>query len=181
LHISSVARGLRNSAQRDAKSTPPHNLVVVLFIDSAIQKFGDNLLSAVLFGSVARGDNDAESDVDLLLVFKELPKSRLERGDMVDEARSSVEPLLEYLRGLGFKPEVNTVALTAEEASKSKPLYLDLAEDAIVIVDKDYLFTRVLDKEGEIERARVEEDLAGQEEVVLVIKAGCQVRRNNRP
>ena len=35
------------------------------------KKFGDNIVKIILFGSYARGDYSAESDIDLLLVVKD--------------------------------------------------------------------------------------------------------------
>src|SRR5574341_1022066 len=39
------------------------------------EKFGANLLSLVLFGSVARGTAGDESDIDLLIILNETPAS----------------------------------------------------------------------------------------------------------
>ena len=43
------------------------------------EEFQDRLVSVVLYGSVARGDNRKDSDIDLLLVIKGLPKTITER------------------------------------------------------------------------------------------------------
>ena len=44
----------------------------------ALQRvFMDKLVSVVVFGSVARGETRVDNDVDLLIVVRGLPKSRL--------------------------------------------------------------------------------------------------------
>ncbi|MFQ5520218.1 MAG: nucleotidyltransferase domain-containing protein, partial [Candidatus Methylomirabilia bacterium] len=40
---------------------------------------GENLVSIVLFGSVARGEARADSDIDLLIVGEEFPQGRFAR------------------------------------------------------------------------------------------------------
>ena len=40
-----------------------------LFIQKVKDKFGDELQRIILFGSRARGDNDPNSDYDLILIF----------------------------------------------------------------------------------------------------------------
>ncbi len=41
--------------------------------DRAVAHYGDNLVSLVVFGSVARGTATPESDIDLLIVLREKP------------------------------------------------------------------------------------------------------------
>ena len=44
-----------------------------------IKEYGENLVSAIIFGSVARNTFTEESDIDLLILCKKVPKSRMER------------------------------------------------------------------------------------------------------
>lgn len=56
------------------------------------ERFGADLVSVVLFGSRARGEARPESDIDLLVVIRGLPRRRFERYDgSRDLAR--IEPL----------------------------------------------------------------------------------------
>ncbi|MFP3189171.1 MAG: nucleotidyltransferase domain-containing protein, partial [Sulfolobaceae archaeon] len=41
------------------------------------EEFKDDLISVVVYGSVARGDNRNDSDVDLLIIMKNLPKDSM--------------------------------------------------------------------------------------------------------
>ena len=95
---------------------------------------------AVLFGSVARGDAREDSDIDLLVVAEGWPASLAERR----------RPLLaewERVRKERHLPVVawNLVTKTPEEARHHSPLYLDLVEGGILIVDRRAVFRCVLD------------------------------------
>lgn len=46
---------------------------LVALVDRLRQRYGDDLLRVVLFGSKARGDSDEESDIDVLVVVVRTP------------------------------------------------------------------------------------------------------------
>jgi predicted nucleotidyltransferase len=46
-------------------------------VDEMKRYFDKNLVSVVLYGSLARGDVKKDSDIDLLVIFEDLPKERL--------------------------------------------------------------------------------------------------------
>lgn len=48
-----------------------------------LERFGANLISLVLFGSVARGTAKQESDIDLLIILKDAPDSYYRRFEPV--------------------------------------------------------------------------------------------------
>jgi predicted nucleotidyltransferase len=101
---------------------------------------GPRLVSLVLFGSVARGDARESSDIDLIIVAEGFPRSLADRR----------RPLLadwEHVRKKRCLDAVewNLVTKTPEEARYHSPLYLDIVEDGILIVDRDRFFQSVLD------------------------------------
>lgn len=112
---------------------------------SAAQTFyGDRLVSVVLYGSVARGTMRHDSDVDVLIVARDLPRGRLKR---VQEFEAVEEALAEDLRraaGQGIHTALSPVLKTPEEASAGSPLFLDMVEDARVLYDKGDFFVRQL-------------------------------------
>ena len=61
------------------------NKVLDEFLQRCKQKFGDNLISIILFGSYARGMATEYSDVDLLIIAKNLPKRRIERYKLMSD------------------------------------------------------------------------------------------------
>ena len=56
--------------QRKLLLTPDEQAGVESFVAHLRQRYGDELLRVVLFGSKARGDSDAESDLDVLVVLQ---------------------------------------------------------------------------------------------------------------
>ncbi|MBI3181680.1 MAG: nucleotidyltransferase domain-containing protein [Myxococcales bacterium] len=108
---------------------------------------GDNLVSFVVFGSVARGEAAPGSDVDLLLVFRALPTSRAERFRIFYDAREALRQKTKDggLEAAGHPFDWSPVILTMEEARYHSPLYLDLVEDARLLLDRGGFFVQVLD------------------------------------
>jgi hypothetical protein len=115
------------------------------FCDELKAFWGDNLVSVVLYGSVARGDGDKDSDVDLLIVGEELPRSISARHDLVRPAFEALRDRMEELRERGYNADITWIVKTKAEAAHRSPLYLDMTEDAIVLYDKDGFFKGVLD------------------------------------
>jgi len=102
-------------------------------------RFGEQLISLVLFGSVARGAARPSSDIDLLLIAEGLPRSLRDRR----------RPFLEEWERARFAaglPSVtwNLVTKSPEEARTHSPLYLDLVEDGMVLLDRGGFFASVL-------------------------------------
>ncbi|WP_016731676.1 nucleotidyltransferase domain-containing protein [Saccharolobus islandicus] len=110
------------------------------------EEFKDDLISVVLYGSVARGDNRNDSDVDLLIIIKNLPKdSMLKRIRLFETKVEDKLNLDEYWKN-GYYISLSPILKTPEEAEKISPLYLDMAYDAIILYDKNQFFTKILQK-----------------------------------
>jgi len=107
---------------------------------------GDALISVVLYGSVARGSATGGSDIDLVVVVKDLPAGQLKRKKIVVEADKEIEPALEELRRDGIDASFSRILKTPDEASFITPLYLDLVEDAILLFDRDGFFYSILSR-----------------------------------
>jgi hypothetical protein len=99
---------------------------------------GKRLISIVLFGSVARRAAREGSDIDVLVVADGFPNSlRDRRRPLLDEwEHVRAERSLAYL-------EWNLVAKSLEEARVHSPLYLDVVEDGIVLIDRGGFMEKV--------------------------------------
>jgi predicted nucleotidyltransferase len=117
----------------------PFRSALAAAADAWLADLGDRLVSLVLFGSVARGQARASSDIDLLVVAEGLPRTLAERRrpllDSWERARAS--------RGLPHVQWSLVTKLPAEARVRS-PLYLDLVEEGILILDRQGFFEAVL-------------------------------------
>ncbi|MEM0010680.1 MAG: nucleotidyltransferase domain-containing protein, partial [Candidatus Bathyarchaeia archaeon] len=66
-------------------------------LNALILVFKDNLVSVIIYGSVARGQTRKDSDLDLFIVVDDLPASRFERNAMFYEAEKVVDKRLDEL------------------------------------------------------------------------------------
>src|SRR5574341_1126007 len=77
---------------------------------------GEALVSVVLFGSVARGEATATSDIDLLVVAEDLPPGRLARQDRIRAADEAIQVALQLLRRQGIFTDVHVLLKSPAEA-----------------------------------------------------------------
>lgn len=122
--------------------------IVELVAAHLLEGLGPNLVSLLIFGSFARGEAGAESDIDLLLVAEGLPERYAARLDLVRRIVHSDAITLwrEYLwkeKGVYHLQEI--VPLTPREASVTQPFYLDMVDDSIVIFEKGRFMESRLD------------------------------------
>ena len=80
---------------------------IVPTMRDALKKFGDRIKLALLYGSVARGDEHAASDVDLMVV------GRLQQIDLL--------PVLRKLEGR-FRRDVNVTLFSPEDFRRKRDL-----------------------------------------------------------
>jgi len=112
-----------------------------------IENFQDKLVSIVLFGSIARGEGKGESDIDLLIVIKDLPERYSERLKLFNEAVNGIGRLrLELWEKKRVYPLIDPIILTPEEASTNHPFYLDMVDGSILIFDRGNFMERKLEK-----------------------------------
>lgn len=116
------------------------------FVATLLHHWGDNLVSAVLFGSVARGEAGPTSDIDLLIVARELPKGRFARMDLLAPAMDACEPAREEILREGNYTDFTALIYTEQQAARTRPIYLDMVEDAVMLFDRDGYMAGVLDR-----------------------------------
>ena len=110
------------------------------------EEFQDKLISVVLYGSIARGDNRKDSDIDLLLVIKDLPKTITERVILFDKVERKLDDDIMRLMDEGYYVTFSPILKTPEEAMRFSPIYIDMTEDAIILYDRNEFFRKVLEK-----------------------------------
>jgi len=101
------------------------------------EHYGERLISLAVFGSVGRGTARPDSDIDFLLVVKNLPNGRMARvGEF-----SAIETALDIKGHLELSP----VFKTPEEIADGSPLLLDMVEDARVLFDREDFFKHAME------------------------------------
>ena len=117
------------------------------FLELLKETFGDSLVSLVLYGSVARGDAKADSDIDLLLILRDPPNNYHRRLDQVLGVQSDLgrEEVYKRMRErLEIEPFLSHIILSKEEADENRYMYLDIVEDAKILYDRDNFFAQRL-------------------------------------
>lgn len=114
--------------------------------DACLALYGDRLVSVAVFGSVGRGTPHADSDIDLLIVAHRLPRGRLGRTDEFRAAEAAVEPLIARAREDGLMTRISPVFKTPEAVEAGSLLFLDMIDDALILVDRGGFLRGALDR-----------------------------------
>ena len=101
------------------------------------ETFKDTIVSAILYGSVAKGSSRKDSDIDICLIFKSLPGSRHKRTLMIFPLIKAIREKKSYraLSQKGYIPEISPVLYTVKEIQNTKPIFLDMIEEGIILID----------------------------------------------
>ncbi len=115
--------------------------------DDIKKYFGADLISIILFGSMARGEIQKNSDIDLLIITENLPEERLKRQDIFMKLEGEINlEIKQIYEKWGFYPYISPILKTADEAKCLSPLYLDMVTDARIIYDRNNFFKNILEK-----------------------------------
>lgn len=136
----------------------PYNEILSALLYELLNSLGDKLVSFVVFGSVARGEAGKNSDIDILLVVKDLPKSKFKRQELFMKIEERIEGILNKFYEKNYFIDFSPILKTPEEALKITPLYLDMVEDAIIIFDREFfinILTRLKKRLDELGAQRV--------------------------
>jgi len=85
----------------------PYRSILKALLEALRKRFGDKLISLVVYGSVARGEFRRDSDLDILVIIEGLPKGRFKRQDLFMEVEKEVEPLIEDLWDEGYYQHIS--------------------------------------------------------------------------
>ncbi len=107
--------------------------------------YGQRLVATAVFGSVGRGTPREDSDVDLLIVARDLPAGRFRRLDEFLPVEARLDVALRAVRSDGHPVVLSPVFKTPAEVERGSPLFLDLVEDARILYDPESFLIRYLD------------------------------------
>jgi len=124
----------------------PHRLYVDLierYCEILYDRYRGRLISIALFGSIARGNWERDSDIDLIVVLEGWKNTPIwMRIRELQDLRRTLSETSEFKSALekGFTPNIQHYPLDLSEASKFHRIYIDASLDAIILYDKqDFL------------------------------------------
>lgn len=120
--------------------------LIQMFLYAVKERYQNDLVSMILFGSIERGKGKKESDIDLLVILESTSEAYYERlKPLVDiELKIRESPLYERYVKDGLLPYFSYLIFSMEEAEENHYVFLDMIEDSIVLYDKDDYFKKRL-------------------------------------
>lgn len=112
--------------------------ILTKFKQSLLERFGDELISLVLYGSVARGTARKESDIDLLIIVKDAPEVYYKRLEPVIDIELKLRE--EAFETTGAALMFSSMVLSKEEAMENRNIFLDMIDTSIILYDKNNFF-----------------------------------------
>ncbi len=118
---------------------PVSAAVVRWTVERLRDRFPEEVVGVLVFGSVARGKESGDSDVDLLVLVRggATEREAVRQGllDFQRELRSTEE--YRAARRAGLSPVLDAHLISLEEAYRLRRLYLDALTDGIPVFDPD--------------------------------------------
>ena len=108
--------------------------------------YKDRLVTLAVFGSVGRGVQRPDSDIDILIVAEDLPHGRMQRVAEFAAVEQKLDPLLDMMRKRhGIMTSLSPVFKMRSEVLQGSLLFLDMLDDARLLYDRDRFFSRYLE------------------------------------
>ena len=107
--------------------------------------YQDRLVTLAVFGSVGRGTPRPDSDIDLLIIAKDLPHGRMQRMDEFMAVERQLAPILEMMRNHGISTSLSPVFKMRSEVLQGSLLFLDMIDDALLLYDRYRFFSHYLE------------------------------------
>ncbi len=114
-----------------------------------LKELRESLVCCIQFGSTVRGSLKRETDIDLFLVFKTLPESRIQRSIIVEEIESKCYAELKKSLPSDYNICFSSILRTLDESSKFSVLYLDMVDHSKIIYDPDGYASSLIAKAGQ--------------------------------
>ncbi len=126
--------------------------------------YGDNLSGLAIYGSYARLDNRANSDLDLLIILRSTVGRSQRISDFITHIEMPLEPEAQKLFENDFiLCELSPYILTCNEAMHFQTIYSDFVDSHILVYDPDKYLERII---------------AATKQLLLDVNA-TKLRRNN--
>jgi predicted nucleotidyltransferase len=130
-------------------SNPSQKLThILLGLSSTIlAQHGNNYLACIQFGSTTRPPLKKETDIDLLIVFENLPKTKVARSKIINSFEIEFEPLLGEFRATnGHNLYPSIILKEFRELTHVAPYMLDMVTFHGIVYQKSNEATWLLQK-----------------------------------
>jgi len=127
----------------------PHQVYAPLlkrYCEILCEYFKERIVGVLLFGSIARGDWNRASDIDLLVIVQDWNKPVWERGRELLILRNQLRQTEEYRKAIaeGYTPIIQHYPLDLAEAQQFHRVYIDASIDGLILFEKDQFLTSLL-------------------------------------
>lgn len=112
------------------------------------EKFNNNFISTILYGSVARGKWTNESDIDLLLIFSDEISNKSRLNKTLTNITITFEKTLLLKDGNNriIYCSLQEYPILLNELSNFRTLFYDLAMDGIILYDRDNIGSNFIER-----------------------------------
>ena len=107
----------------------------------------DDIIGAVLFGSLAKRTWNEYSDIDLLIVVESDPMKCLHYTDMVDKKLYSMQKEI-FEKGYGFY--VSPLIVTVDSLHENRMIYSEIRKSGIILLDRDNILRDFMHKKNQM-------------------------------
>ncbi|MFQ5884676.1 MAG: nucleotidyltransferase domain-containing protein [Thermoplasmata archaeon] len=116
------------------------------FCEELLERYGKDLIGLLVFGSVARGDWDRDSDIDLLIVLREFGKSRSGVLSDMNDLRRELRESQEYKEcvSVGQYPILEIYPVESGDAGRFRRMYLDALTEGIVVLEREGFLSELI-------------------------------------
>jgi len=134
------------TAGQEGKIVGLFDVLLARLLEEATRVYGAELTSLAVFGSVGRGTPTPGSDVDVLLIAKNLPSGRMPRVRQFDDVEQALESDLVWASSLGVSTCLSPIFRTEDEMSLGGLIFLDMVSDARILFDRNEFFAVYLQR-----------------------------------
>ncbi len=156
--LDELGRVLRENSKTEVERIPHPLYAAVLsrYVRVLHDYFGDRLEGVLLFGSVARGDWDRDSDIDLLVVVEDWggPGWRRTRELWPLKVKLMETEEFRVAEAKGFPPMIQHYPVSKMEAAEFHRIYLDASVEGIVLYEKNRFLSQLFERVRETLRSQ---------------------------
>jgi len=109
------------------------------FVRLLKENYKEDLLSIILFGSVARGKWNNESDIDLLIIFSNKSSIKITINNRLTKIISDYErkSKLKNSKGDRLFSTIQDISLLLKDLHTFRTIFYDIAMDGIILFDRN--------------------------------------------